>query len=517
MTPSVTDTDAEESDPEEGNEVDEHDVSADKTRNTTFEDELSSDESLSKKEIKEELNTLPHTSVSKSEYHPEDGGIESSTREVISLSTEPRSRNLDEMDIRTDEVSTTKEVPRGIDCTVELVESTTLAVAPLMRSPAEDTHQLGVIPRQQMQTSSDGPELLPLRAKVKENSTINCHPSKLIRDNSASTLQPPSKHLEYQDMAPSQILHLRVEEEAEELVYSTANPGVQLLQTLALDKTVANVVTDSDDFDTASSRRTPPRDQADSDARPSTIRSAAEAPPSPYRSSPPSLDDIQETGSVVIAPPGTIVFHRATSEPSYLPPAYQHHGYGYQIQVPVLQHGMHHQPQIMHTSRVAPTPPLGGGRRKITLQLQEDAHDSSRRSFFFRRSSKSRASPLQSIEEGGIDRGTVNVSWFEGTSSAELQEHVRRSVIRKMNLDSDARLVDFRIMDQSESPPEGEFRNESLVNKCDTFKTHLLSLPCFFSLSLSLSVCRDRLVTIHSRRIQFSPSFQNPASWCSTP
>jgi hypothetical protein len=44
----------------------------------------------------------------------------------------------------------------------------------------------------------------------------------------------------------------------------------------------------SDDFDVSSSRRTPPRDNNDSDTRPSTIRSAVEAPPSPYRSSPPS-------------------------------------------------------------------------------------------------------------------------------------------------------------------------------------------------------------------------------------
>jgi hypothetical protein len=89
---------------------------------------------------------------------------------------------------------------------------------------------------------------------------------------------------------------------------------------------------------------------------------------------------------------------------------------------------------------VTATPPLGGGRRKITLQLQEDAPRLIQEKLFFRRSSKSRTSPLQSIEEGGIDRGNVIVSWFEGTSSAELQEHVRKSVIRKMNLDSDARL-----------------------------------------------------------------------------
>ena len=116
--------------------------------------------------------------------------------------------------------------------------------------------------------------------------------------------------------------------------------------------------------------------------------------------------------------------------------------------MPILQHTMN--PQLI------PTPPHGGGRRKITLRLQEDVHDSSRKSFFFRRSSRNVSSPLHSIEEGGIDRGTVTVSWFEGTSSSELQEHVRKTVIRKMNLQGDARLADLRIIDQSESPPEGK-------------------------------------------------------------
>jgi hypothetical protein len=43
-------------------------------------------------------------------------------------------------------------------------------------------------------------------------------------------------------MAPSQILHLRVEEEGEELAYSSANPSVQDRHTLALDKTATEVV-----------------------------------------------------------------------------------------------------------------------------------------------------------------------------------------------------------------------------------------------------------------------------------
>uniref|UniRef100_A0A7S1UNJ4 Transmembrane protein n=1 Tax=Grammatophora oceanica TaxID=210454 RepID=A0A7S1UNJ4_9STRA len=103
---------------------------------------------------------------------------------------------------------------------------------------------------------------------------------------------------------------------------------------------------------------------------------------------------------------------------------------------------------------------LPGGRRKIVLRLEEDVsveHESDKRGFFFRRKS-SRSflySGLRQLDgEPGVKRGKISVSWFEGTSSTELQEHVRRSVIRKMELDRSVVLDDLRIIDESMDPPE---------------------------------------------------------------
>ena len=59
-----------------------------------------------------------------------------------------------------------------------------------------------------------------------------------------------------------------------------------------------------------------------------------------------------------------------------------------------------------------------------------------------------------------VDRGSILVSWFEGTTSQELIAHVRRSLLRKLQLqDKDHILVkDLRILDVTENPPEGEYR-----------------------------------------------------------
>mmetsp|Transcript_22211 Transcript_22211/g.33695 ORF Transcript_22211/g.33695 Transcript_22211/m.33695 type:complete len:464 (-) Transcript_22211:3525-4916(-) len=102
----------------------------------------------------------------------------------------------------------------------------------------------------------------------------------------------------------------------------------------------------------------------------------------------------------------------------------------------------------------APAPLTGsGGRRKINLKLEEDGKYNTKRGFFFRRKSSAVGS-LQSIEEPGIDRGTIAVSWFEGTSTSELQEHVRNSVMRKLHMDGSTQLVDIRIIDRSDDPPQ---------------------------------------------------------------
>lgn len=98
-----------------------------------------------------------------------------------------------------------------------------------------------------------------------------------------------------------------------------------------------------------------------------------------------------------------------------------------------------------------------GGRRKITLRLLEDAPPSPshvrRPSFFFRHSA------MLPEEPHGMDRGSISVSWFEGTTSTELQEHVRKSLIRKMGIKGTVKLHDLRIIDETMDPPEGQYCN----------------------------------------------------------
>ncbi|GKY93436.1 hypothetical protein MPSEU_000311200 [Mayamaea pseudoterrestris] len=128
-----------------------------------------------------------------------------------------------------------------------------------------------------------------------------------------------------------------------------------------------------------------------------------------------------------------------------------------------------------------PPPKPSNGRRKIRLRLQEELphapvstpfmstrkHGSSilghlrqrsTRIMFGGSDSDGYSSPnFQEPFEPQvktISRGTVTVSWFDGTSSLELQEHVRKTVLRKLGLDRNAEVVDFRIFDESVSPPE---------------------------------------------------------------
>ena len=57
-----------------------------------------------------------------------------------------------------------------------------------------------------------------------------------------------------------------------------------------------------------------------------------------------------------------------------------------------------------------------------------------------------------------VDRGTISVSWYDGTTSLELQQHVRKSVLRKLKSEKkDVELEDIRIIDESTDPPEGMF------------------------------------------------------------
>ncbi|VEU35634.1 unnamed protein product [Pseudo-nitzschia multistriata] len=139
-----------------------------------------------------------------------------------------------------------------------------------------------------------------------------------------------------------------------------------------------------------------------------------------------------------------------------------------------------HQPtpqsmlQIPH--QVATMP---GGKRKIHLHLWEQvkagtlSNNEPEKSGFLsfrrkkgilrKRPSSDISSPIveygkatgaETESDQWTNRGTLTVSWYEGTTSIELQEHVQNSVRRKLGLKDSIKLVDFRVLDESSDPPE---------------------------------------------------------------
>jgi predicted DNA-binding WGR domain protein len=160
-----------------------------------------------------------------------------------------------------------------------------------------------------------------------------------------------------------------------------------------------------------------------------------------------------------------------------------HNGYQQQYhQLPSLLSQQQQHPILPIPNHVTTMP---GGKRKIHLQLWEDVGskiqpETSGFLSFRRKKGILRRSPQQSSpisELGGsnhnrsndnngsdnnssdnnrwADRGTLAVSWYEGTNSLELQEHVQNSVIRKLGLINTTKLLDFRVLDESSDPPEG--------------------------------------------------------------
>ena len=129
-----------------------------------------------------------------------------------------------------------------------------------------------------------------------------------------------------------------------------------------------------------------------------------------------------------------------------------------------------------------PKSPDKPNRSTIQLELVEEVrpkiesiHENpdSDKSFFFRRPrrirSVSQSSVFSETKKSSISspaketnafqlkpRGNLSVSWYEGTSSAELQEHVRESLSRKLCLEPTMGITNLRILDESVSPHEGE-------------------------------------------------------------
>lgn len=73
------------------------------------------------------------------------------------------------------------------------------------------------------------------------------------------------------------------------------------------------------------------------------------------------------------------------------------------------------------------------------------------------------ATSTNNTTDSVVDRGTITVSWYEGTTSSEMQEHVTNCVLRKLNssLQGESKgikikLEDVRLLDDSVDPREGK-------------------------------------------------------------
>mmetsp|Transcript_31316 Transcript_31316/g.45645 ORF Transcript_31316/g.45645 Transcript_31316/m.45645 type:complete len:875 (+) Transcript_31316:214-2838(+) len=125
------------------------------------------------------------------------------------------------------------------------------------------------------------------------------------------------------------------------------------------------------------------------------------------------------------------------------------------------------------TERSAPA----SGRRAITLRLLEDvaasaafnggSKGSKLKSLFRRHSARGelrggggirRSLSSDSLRNNNepSDRGTITVSWYEGTTTVELQDHVRNSVSRKLKLKvgGSKQLKDIQLIDENVVPNE---------------------------------------------------------------
>lgn len=158
----------------------------------------------------------------------------------------------------------------------------------------------------------------------------------------------------------------------------------------------------------------------------------------------------------LLQPMASNSFHETTN-PNQHHPLHNMHPNGFPAMTPMMQIPQLPSSVMMSSSTTT--------KRKITLRLMEEGpHQSTDRKSFlasFRRRPKGNSfGSLGDINDASMDprqdRGRITVSWYEGTTSLELQEHVRRSVVRKMELRGTIKLKDMRILDESVHPPEGE-------------------------------------------------------------
>eukprot|EP00934_Nitzschia_sp_Nitz4_P001030 Nitzschia sp. Nitz4//scaffold66_size103028//5229//7606//NITZ4_004486-RA/size103028-snap-gene-0.89-mRNA-1//1//CDS//3329556314//1030//frame0 len=150
----------------------------------------------------------------------------------------------------------------------------------------------------------------------------------------------------------------------------------------------------------------------------------------------------------------------------------QHHAITHANGYPAFRPKQHYYPAP--PSSMQPPPPrvimdsqthFHDSKRTIHLRLQEapgssDAGPSHRRkhSFLSFRRTPMHVPPSPVAEEPNhkpLDRGSLTVSWYEGTTTQELNEHVRSAVVRKLGLDgTTTKLAEILLLDPSSTPPE---------------------------------------------------------------
>lgn len=131
-------------------------------------------------------------------------------------------------------------------------------------------------------------------------------------------------------------------------------------------------------------------------------------------------------------------------------------------------------------------PANNNGRRRIRLMLQEEIDKRWDDSFIghIRRRSALFRSPVD--ESQYQPRGHITVSWYDGTSTLELNEHVRGSAMRKLKLASYMELKDLRFLDETVNPPEGMCGSFAFL--CLLFCRHECLILTFSGLSRSCLV-----------------------------